>query len=442
MDTLTAARAQMEVSLGFHMVFAALGIALPVLLLVAEGMWLRTKEPHYLALAKQWAKATALLFVVGAVSGTALSFELGLLWPRFMAFSGSLIGPAFAMEGFAFFIEAIFIGLYLYGWDRLSPKMHWWTGVPIALGGLLSGVFVVATNAWMQAPVGYELLPDGTLVATDGLAAFKSPMWLPMAFHLLVACYVAAAWAVAGVYAWAMLRGKRDRYHRSALNIAMALAIVSTAFLPLSGDISARAVAETQPVKLAAMEALFETQAGAPLTIGGIPIPSENRTIFGLEIPKLLSLLAWHDPDAVVLGLDAFPQDEQPNVVVTHLAFQVMVAAGGVLTLGALWYAFVWWRRRDSLATDRRLLWAVVLSAPLGYIAIEAGWVVTEVGRQPWVVYGLLRTRDAVTPAEGVFGTFLAFTALYVMLAVVLVLLLRLLARHGPGGSRNVEVEG
>ena len=436
MDDLTAARAQMEVSLGFHMVFAALGIALPLMMVIAEGIALRTGQGHYRDLARQWSKATALLFAIGAVSGTALSFELGLLWPTFMEMSGSLIGPAFAMEGFAFFIEAIFIGIYLYGWDRLSPRAHWLAGIPIAVSGLLSGLFVVATNAWMQVPVGYEVV-DGAIVQTDPLAVFKTPMWLPMAFHLLVSCYVAAAWSVAGVYAYALLKGRRTRYHQAGLRVAMVVALASTALLPLSGHVSAEAVAEHQPVKLAAMEALFETQAGAPFTIGGIPLQDEERTILAIEVPYLLSLLAERDPHAVVMGLDQVPREMEPNVLLVHLAFQVMVAIGGVLVLLALWYAWGWWRRRATHLDSRWLLRGILWCAPLGYVAIQAGWLVTEAGRQPWTIRGLLLTPDAVTPAPGLVVTFAAFTVLYVLLAVVLVMLLRRIAAKPPESARE-----
>src|SRR5688500_6697684 len=323
MDTLTAARAQMEVSLGFHMVFAALGIGLPVMLVIAEALWLRTGRPHYRDLARQWAKATALTFAVGAVSGTALSFELGLLWPRFMEVAGPTIGSAFTLEGYAFFAEAIFLGIYLYGWDRLSPRAHWLTGIPVAPSGLASGVLVVAVNAWMQCPA-----QSGGSVRMDPMAPFASPPWLHMALHSSLACYVATGFAAAGVYALGMLRGRGDDYHRSGLRIALAVGGVAAVLQPLSGDISARAIAKLQPVKLAAVEAVFETQRGAPLTIGGIPDADERTVRFGLEIPKGLSLLANHDPNAEITGLNDVPRDEWPNVLVSHLAFQVMVGSG------------------------------------------------------------------------------------------------------------------
>jgi len=417
MDVLTAARVQMEVSLAFHMVFAALGIGMPVLMLIAEGFWLRTGATHYRDLARKWAKATALAFAVGAVSGTALSFELGLLWPRFMAFAGSVIGPAFALEGYAFFIEAIFLGLYLYGWERLSPRAHWWTGVPVALSGLASGILVVAANAWMQAPV--DMSPT---------APFRSPAWLHMALHSSLSCYIATGFAVAGVYAAGMLRGRRDAYHRSGLAIAMTVGGVTALLQPLSGDISARAVARYQPAKLAAMEAHFETGTHVPLIIGGIPDEQAGTVRWAIEIPSGLSLLIGHDPDTEVLGLDAFPRDEWPNVRIPHFAFQVMVGSG--LAMIAVAAAWAWRRRRGG--EGRWMLLAIVLASPLGFLALEAGWLVTEVGRQPWVVYGLMRTADGVTPVTEVPITLFGFTLLYATLGGALALLLRGLAAHGP----------
>ncbi len=405
----------MEVSLAFHMVFAALGIGMPVLLIVAEGMWLRTGQLHYRRIAVKWGKATALTFAVGAVSGTALAFELGLLWPRFMAYSGSTIGSAFALEAYAFFVEAIFLGLYIYGWDRLSARVHWLTGFAIALSGLASGVLVVAANAWMQAPVG---TPSG-----DPTAPFRSPAWLHMALHSSLSCYVATSFAVAGVYAVGMLRGRRDAFHKSALTIAFTVATVTAVLQPLSGDISARAMAKYQPLKLAAMEVLLQTGPHAPLTIGGIP-DDTGIVHLGLRIPSGLSLLLHHDPAGVVQGLQSFPRAAWPNLIVTHLAFQAMVGFGfAMIGLAALF----WWARWKG-KHERLALRAAVLASPMGILALEAGWVVTEAGRQPWIIYNIMLTADGVTPVQSVDITFFGFSLLYIMLGVALVVLLRGLA--------------
>ncbi len=429
MSPLLPARSQMALSLGFHMVFAAVGVALPLLMLMAEGMWLRTGKRHYKSLARKWAKATGLLFVVGAVSGTALSFELGLLWPRFMEKAGSIIGPAFALEGFAFFIEAIFLGLYLYGWERLSPWAHWWTGVPVAVSGLLSGVLVVAVNAWMQFPVGFEVNAAGQFTNIDPLATFRSPMWAHMAIHSSLSCYMAVAFALAGVYAYGVLRGRCDEYCRSGLSIAMAVAMITSLLQTVSGDYNGRQVAQYQPVKLAAMEALFRTRAGAPLVVGGIPDVETGEVSFQIEIPYGLSLLATHDPLAVIRGLEEFHRDDWPNVLWVHVAFQIMVGCGTLLIGLGGWYWWVRWRRRD-LATCRWLMWATLLGSPMGFIALEAGWFVTELGRQPWTIYRVMRTADAVTPVADVAASLMVFTLLYVGLAVALVMLLLRLGRE------------
>lgn len=438
MDALAAARAQMAMSLGFHMVFAASGIGMPLLMLLAEGLWLRTGKPHYRALARKWGQATGLLFAIGAVSGTALSFELGLLWPNFMGFAGSIVGPAFALEGFAFFIEAIFLGLYLYGWDRLSPRAHWLTGIPVALSGLLSGILVVAVNAWMQAPVGFNLDGAGHLTDIDPLATFRSPMWLHMSIHSSLSCYIAVGFAVAGVYAVGMLRGRRDDYHRSALTLAMALATVTSLLQLVSGDFNGRMVARYQPAKLAAMEALMQTQAGAPLVIGGIPDADAGEVRFGIAIPHGLSLLVAHEPNAVIQGLNEFPADERPNVLLVHLAFQVMVGGGFLLIAAGLWFWWVRWRRQVE---GQWLLRALVVCAPVGFLALEAGWMVTELGRQPWTIYRILRTSQAVTPVIDVPSSLLVFTAVYLGLAVTLVVLLLRLAGSGENPTAAPEPE-
>lgn len=444
LDNLLAARFLMAFSLGFHMIFAALGVGMPVLMLIAEGLWLRRRQPHLLALARTWAKATGILFAIGAVSGTALSFELGLLWPAFMERFGHVIGPAFTLEAFAFFIEAIFLALYLYGWERLSPLAHWLTGIPVALGSAASSVLVVASNAWMQHPVGAELLDTNPEALNPLQVLFHNPAWRAMALHSTLATYAATGFAVAAVYALAALRGKRDALRLSGLSIALGVGLVAAVAMPITGDASARLTAQLQPAKFAAMEAHFQTERGADLVIGGLPLPNERRVVGALEIPGALSWLAFRDAGAEVAGLDRVPADRWPNVVVTHLAFQVMVGAGVAMVVVAAWFWWARWRRRAGILEDRRLMRAVVLAGPLGFVALEAGWVVTEVGRQPWIVYGVMRTAEAVTPAGGVMALVVAYVATYLVLAATTVWLLRRL-RHevpGPGGERAFSSAG
>jgi len=435
-DSLTAARLQMTVSLAFHMIFAAVGIGLPLMMVIVEGAYLRTGKLHYKQLAQKWAKVTGLLFAVGAVSGTALSLELGLLWPRYMEILGAVVGHIFGLEGYAFFIEAIFIGLYLYGWERLSPLGHWLCGVVIATSGMLSGVFVLGVNAWMQQPVGFEMA-DGQVVVTDPIAIFKQPLWFYMAWHSTLACYAAVGFAAAGWYAWRARRGERTAATRAGLVTAMCVGGVAALLQPMSGDMLAKYVFKTQPVKFAAMEGQFKTERYAPLRIGGVPDEAAGVTRWAIEIPGGLSFLATGDPSTEVPGLEDVPVEDRPNVGLTHLAFQVMVGLGTVMAALAAWFAWAMIRRRELLLERRWLLRALAVAAPMGFLALEAGWFVTEVGRQPWVIHRVMRTSDAVTPAEGVQAMFVGFTALYLLLGVTVIVLLRRLGRSGSSATHE-----
>jgi cytochrome bd ubiquinol oxidase subunit I len=423
MSDFLFARSQMAMSLAFHIVFAALGIGMPLLMAVAEGMYLRTKQAVYLDLCKRWAKGTAILFAVGAVSGTVLSFELGLLWPAFMEHAGAIIGMPFSLEGFAFFTEAIFLGVYLYGWKRVSPLIHWLSGVVVAISGILSGIFVVTANAWMNSPAGFKII-DGKIADIDPIAAMLNPASFHEVVHMTLAAFVATGFMVAAVHAFFLLRDRSNPFHRAALGLALVVACISTPLQILSGDLSARAVARLQPAKLAAMEAHYQTQAGAPLIIGGIPQDQTMTTDYALEIPRGLSLLTAHDPNATVVGLEEFPRDQWPNVRVVHWSFDIMVGSG-MLMLALTLCADVSWLRYRRLPDNRWLLRGLVAAGPLGFLAIETGWVVTELGRQPWIIYGVMRTREAVTPMPGLVVPFVIFTAVYIFLAMVVVLLLR-----------------
>ncbi len=417
MSDLLAARSQMGVSLAFHIVFAAIGIAMPVLMVVAERRWHVTGHAIYLELAKRWAKGTAILFAVGAVSGTVLSFELGLLWPGFMQFAGPIIGMPFSLEGFAFFTEAIFLGIYLYGWDRVSPRAHRWAGIAVAASGAASGIFVVIANAWMNAPTGFDVV-NGQVANVHPIAAMGNRAALSQTIHMTLAAYAATGFAVAGIHAFLLLRDPVNAFHRRALEIALLVGAPAAVLQPISGDLSARHIARDQPTKLAAAEALFTTQRGAPLTIGGLPDVATGETRFAIKIPYALSLLAFHDPQAQVRGLDAVPRELWPKVSAVHFSFDLMVGLGSYLALVALWAGWLAWRRAD-LARHRWLMRAIALATPMGFIAIEAGWMVTELGRQPWVIYGVLKTADAVTPMPGLIIPFLTFTLLYCFLGVI-----------------------
>jgi cytochrome bd ubiquinol oxidase subunit I len=423
MSDLDFARSQMALSLAFHIVFAAVGVGMPALMAIAEAVYLRGRDPLYLDLARRWAAGTAILFAVGAVSGTVLSFELGLLWPGFMEYAGGIIGMPFSLEGFAFFTEAIFIGIYLYGWDRIPALLHWLAGLVVAASGMLSAVFVVSANAWMNAPTGFRTV-DGRVTNVDPIAAMLNPASTNQIVHMVLAAYVATGFVVAAVHAFFLLRDRANAFHRGALGIALAVAIVATPLQIVSGDAISRMVARGQPAKLAAMEAHYRTEAGAPLTIGGMPDDNAMTTRYAVRIPKALSLLVARDAGASVRGLDSIPRDEWPPTRIVHWAFDLMVGAGFAVLAVAGWAAWLWWRRR-RVPDARWLLRALVAAGPLGFIAIEAGWVVTEVGRQPWIIYGVMRTSDAVTPMRGLAVPFATFTVVYIFLSVVLVYLLR-----------------
>lgn len=436
MADLLAARSQMAVSLAFHIVFAMVGIGMPVLMVLAEVRYARTRDAMFLDLARRWAKGTAILFAVGAVSGTVLSFELGLLWPEFMRFAGGIIGMPFSLEGFAFFTEAIFLSIYLYGWDRVSRRAHIAAGVLVAVSGALSAIFVIMANAWMNTPQGFRLV-DGRPVDIDPIAAMLNPAFTPQALHMLLAAYAATGFAVAGIHAWFVLKQPKNPFHRHAMSIALRMAVPAALLQPFSGDLSARLVAKTQPAKLAAMEGHFTTQARAPLHIGGWPDVATRTTRFAIAIPGGLSFLAFGDLNAEVQGLDRIPEEDWPPVPFVHIAFQVMVGLGLLLvaiSVWAIWLAV----RRANFAQHPWLLRGLVAMVPAGFIATEAGWVVTEVGRQPWIIQGVLRTRDAVTPMPGLVIPFLLFTALYVFLGVIVLYLLARQMRRVPTISTPV----
>ncbi len=440
MSDLLAARSQMGMSLAFHIIFAVVGIGMPALMVIAESRWLRTGDAHYLELAKRWARGTAILFAVGAVSGTVLSFELGLLWPRFMQYAGAIIGMPFSLEGFAFFTEAIFLGVYLYGWDRVGPRAHLAAGFIVAASGAISGIFVVIANAWMNTPGGFRLL-GGLPVDIHPLRAMATPAAFPETLHMTIAAYAATGLVVAGIHAFMLLRDPRNAFHRRALLVALYVGAPAAVLQPVSGDISAHYVAHWQPAKLAAMEADFTTQRGAPLRVGGLPDVSRRVTRGAIEIPYALSLLAFHDPHATVQGLSDFPEDQWPPVAITHVAFEIMVGLGTIMALVSLWALVVLLRKREP-ASSRPLLWALSAIAPAGFVAIEAGWTVTEVGRQPWVVYGIMRTADAVTPMPGLIVPFLTFTLLYCFLGAIVAYLLYQQVVKSPRIAEPLEDTG
>ncbi|SES44318.1 cytochrome ubiquinol oxidase subunit I [Lentzea albida] len=423
---LYPARMQMALSLGWHIVFACFGIAFPAIVVFVEWRSHRRRDEVLNALAHKWAKAMAVLFAAGAVSGTLLSFEMGILWPGLMGRFGEVFGFPFVLEGFAFFVEAIFVGVYLFGWNRLSPRAHMLSALPMVAAGVVGAFCVVSANAWMNNPTGFRLDEQGNVVDARPWAAMFGPSAWAQFVHMWLAAFMVTGFLIASVYAVGMLRGRRDRYHRAGLLIPLTVAALATPVQIGVGDWIANVVADNQPAKLAAMEGQYETTSGAGLSLGGLYW--DDQLHYAVEIPYGLSLLIHHDPDGVVPGLEEVPADERPPVNVVHLAYNAMVGIGMALLLLAAWYGLVWWRRR-RLPHSAWFLRAVAVSGVAAVVAMEAGWITTEVGRQPWVVYGILRTADAVSPAPGLGWGLVAVAGVYTVLTVFTVVVLRRLAR-------------
>ncbi len=417
MEDLLAGRLQMAFSLGFHIIFACIGMVMPFLMAAAQWRFLRTGETVYQDLAKAWARGVAIFFAVGAVSGTVLSFELGTLWPEFMKHAGPIIGMPFSLEGTAFFIEAIALGVFLYGWERVPKWVHFGSGVVVGIAGLMSGILVISVNAWMNSPTGFDWV-NGAATNIDPIAAMFNDAWFTQALHMSLAAFVATGFAIAGLHAFQLLRNPGNVFHQKALRIAMLFAAIGALIQPLSGDLSAKDIAVRQPIKLAAMEAHFETEKGADLIIGGVPNEETGTVDYAIHVPNALSFLAFGDFDAEVKGLNDFPKDEHPPVPVVHYAFQIMVGLGTLLALLGLIYLFFRWKQ-PHLLNHQFWLKALVAALPMGFIALEAGWVVTEVGRQPWIVYGIMKTADALTPMPGLVYSFVITTLVYVFLSII-----------------------
>jgi cytochrome d ubiquinol oxidase subunit I len=425
-DYLLEARQMQALSFAVHIPLVCFGIAFPAMVLFAEWMYHRTGEDTYRTIARRWTRIMVALFAVGVITGTILSFEMGLLWPNFTATFGSVFGLGFAIEGFSFFMEAIFIGIYVYGWDRLSPRAHMLSAVPIVLTGFTGSWMVIAVNGWMNHPQGFRLAGGHVVAVHPWSALFGNSYFWHELVHMYVAGYMVTGFVMAAVYAVSKLRGRWGRYERTAMAIPLTIAALASPVQILVGDWAGREVAQHQPVKLAALEGLPHTTKGAPIHILGVYTDDEIR--FGIRIPRLLSLLAFHDPNAVVKGLNIVPPRDRPPVNVVRFAFQTMVGIGTLLALLGVWFVIVRLRGRRWPGTP----WffrAVALAGPLSVVALIAGWTVTEVGRQPWVVYRVMRTADAVTGASGIPFGYAALAAVYACVAVGVYWILRRLAK-------------
>jgi cytochrome d ubiquinol oxidase subunit I len=425
-EYLFEARQMQALSFAVHIPLACFGMAFPAFVVFMEALWLRTGDPVYRTVAKRWSKVMLALFAVGVVTGTILSFELGLLWPGFMATFGDVFGLGFTLEAFSFFVEAIFIAIYVYGWDRLSPRAHFLSGIPVVVAGFTGSLMVISVNAWMNSPSGFTLEGGRVTDVRPLEALFGNDFLWHEYVHMYVAAYIVAGFVTAGVYAWGWLRGRRGRYERVALVVPLTVAAFATPVQIVVGDWAARDVAREQPAKLAAFEGLHETGEGAPVHLLGWYDGEEVR--YGIELPRLLSLLAFHDPNARVEGLGEVPANERPPVNVVRVAFQTMVGIGLALAAVSLVYLFVWVRRR-RLPRSAWFYRAVVAAGPLSVVALIAGWVTTEVGRQPWVVYGHMRTEEAITGADGIPVGYASLVLVYAGLIAAVAWILMRLAR-------------
>ena len=417
-DQLLPARELQALSLAVHIPLVCFGIAFPAMVLFTEGLWLRTGNPVYKALAKRWSKIMLVLFAIGVVTGTILSFEFGLLWPNFMATFGEVFGVGFTLEGVSFFVEAIFIAIYVYGWEKLPKRTHFLVGIPVAIAGVTGSLLVIAVNGWMNDPGGYDVVNGQVENVRPFAALFGGNVWHELV-HMYLAGYLVVGFLLAGHYGRRWLAGQRDQYTRTALVIGLTFAALAAPVQVLVGDWAARTVAEKQPVKLAAFEGLEETTKGAPFHAGPI------------EVPKLLSLLAFHDPNATVKGLNTVPKDDQPPVNIVRFSFLTMVTIGSALMALGLWYLVLWWRRR-ALPESKWFYRALSAAGPLAIVALICGWVTTEVGRQPWVVYEVMRTEQAVTDGGGIWIAFGVMCVVYAGLIAAAWWLLRRLTATPP----------
>ena len=422
----------MAISLGFHIILAAFGVAYPLITFVAHRRGYVNQDADALRLAKRWSKNMAVLFAVGAVSGTILSFEMGMLWPGLMGPYGDVIGLPFALEGAFFFIEAIFIAIYLYGWKRLPARLHMLTLLPMAISGLAGSFCIISVNGWMNGPAGFSLDSSGNIVDVNPWAAMFNDAAVVEWLHMLLAAYMMTGFLVASVYAMKWLRGDRSAITRLGFLIPFSIAAIATPVQIVVGDFAARRLIEAQPAKFAAMELIPHSGSNVPLTVGGVLIDGEVR--WAIEVPGLASLLGTRSLDGELPGLDSIPSADTPPVNVVHMAFQVMVGIGTLLLLLASWFGWSWWRNRGP--PEAKLFWIGASGAGIAaLIALESGWMVTEVGRQPWIVWQVVRTSDAVSQSTGIVASAIAISLVYVVLGIATIVVLRIISRRMDAGD-------
>jgi cytochrome bd ubiquinol oxidase subunit I len=426
-----------ELTLSFHIIYATIGVGIPLMIMIAQWVGIKKQDEHYILLARRWARGFVITVAVGVVTGTAIGLQLSLLWPNFMELAGNVIALPLFMETFAFFFEAIFLGIYLYTWDRFeNQKKHMLLLIPVAIGASFSAVFITIVNAFMNAPQGFDIV-NGQLVNINPLVAMLNPAMPTKVAHVLATAYMTSAFVLASIGAFRLLKGSNHVYHRKALFLTMKIGLVFSIASAVIGDFSGKYLAEYQPEKLAAAEWHFETEDKARLILYGVLDDGEVK--YAIKIPYALSILAHADPNAEVIGLDQFEEDEIPPLYI-HYMFDLMVTIGIWMTLVSLLYVFGTWRKWQFVSS-KLYRWLMVLGGPLSVIAIEAGWWFAEVGRQPWILRGIMRTSEAATTSGHVDTMLILFSGLYIVLGVGSVVVLSRMFRKNTVEKELIDRE-
>jgi cytochrome d ubiquinol oxidase subunit I len=427
-DSVFFSRVLTELTLSFHIIYATIGVGVPLMIMIAQWVGIKKNDEHYILLARRWTRGFVITVAVGVVTGTAIGLQLSLLWPNFMELAGNTIALPLFLETFAFFFEAIFLGIYIYTWDRFkNQKKHLLLLIPVALGASFSSIFITIVNAFMNAPQGFDLV-NGELVNVSPLLAMFNPAMPSKVAHVVVTAYMTSAFVLASIGAFRLLKGSNHEYHKKALLLTMKLGLIFSIATAVIGDFSGKYLAEYQPEKLAAAEWHFETEAGAPLILYGVLDNGEVK--YALKVPFGLSILAHSNPNAKVIGLDQFSKEDVPPLYI-HYLFDLMVTIGMWLVFLSLVYLVGTWKKWPFIFS-KWFRWLMVLGGPFSIIAIEAGWWLDEVGRQPWVLRGIMRTKDAATASGHVDTMLWLFAGLYLILGIGSAFVLWRMFRKNP----------
>ncbi|WP_369901810.1 cytochrome ubiquinol oxidase subunit I [Bacillus manliponensis] len=436
MDTVTLSRAFFGSSLAFHIIFATLGIGLSLMIFISEVLYHVKKDSDYAVMAKRWTKAFAILLGVAIPTGTIVGVQISLLWPGFAKIVGQVISVPFQIEIFAFFLEALFMSIYVYAADKLSPVMRLISLFFVMLGATASAVLITSANTWMNTPAGFSMNPDGSVYNVDPWKAFFNPSFFTSSFHVVITAYATGAAVIASIAGFKLLKRNSEKeiaYHKKGLFLGLTVTFITGAIMWMSGHSSAVALHKYSPEKLAAAEGLFETQSHAPLAIGGVVDPNTHEIIYGIEIPAMLSILVDMSPDTVVKGLEEFPKETWPPFY-THVFFNLMVGTAAytffIAALALAYWFFIY--RKKGAHFPKWLLWAIAACGPIMMLGIEFGWIFSCSGRQPWTIYGMQRTVDAATRADFVGPLFIVFVLLYIFLGALTIFVLRTFFKRHP----------